>query len=64
MIRQISIKTKLKWIRAFEKKGRIFKVKFGKRKNKCTSKSLKKFKVNLNRFSSKGGVNIKKNIRF
>tara|TARA_B100001123_G_scaffold178160_1_gene204224 strand:- start:1432 stop:1884 length:453 start_codon:yes stop_codon:yes gene_type:complete len=47
MIRQISIKTKLGWISAFEEKNRIFRVKFGKHKNKSVSKNLKRFKTNL-----------------
>ena len=41
MIRQISIKTKLGWISAFEEKNRIFRVKLGKHKNKSVSKDLK-----------------------
>ena len=47
MIRQISIKTKLGWISAFEEKNRIFRVKFGKHKNKSVSKNLIRFKTNL-----------------
>ena len=42
MIRQISIKTKFGWISAFEQNNKIFKVKFGKCKNK--SNQLKKAK--------------------
>ena len=53
MIRQISIKTKFGWISAFEQNNKIFKVKFGKYKNKSTSKNLKKFKSSLNNFLSK-----------
>ena len=53
MIRQISIKTKFGWISAFEQNNKIFKVKFGKCKNKSTSKNLKKFKSCLNNFLSK-----------
>ena len=53
MIRQISIKTKFGWISAFEQNNKIFKVKFGKYKNKSTSKNLKKFKSSLNSFISK-----------
>ena len=53
MIRQISIKTKFGWISAFEQNNKIFKVKFGKCKNKSTSKNLKKFKFSLNNFLSK-----------
>ena len=30
MIKKISIKTKFGWISAFEKKGAIFRIKFGK----------------------------------
>ena len=37
MIRQISIKTKLGWISAFEKKDKIVRVKFGKHKSKFVS---------------------------
>ena len=53
MIRQISIKTKFGWISAFEQNNKIFKVKFGKCKNKSNSKNLKKFKSTLNNFLSK-----------
>ena len=45
MIRQIAIKTKFGWISAFEKKGKIYRVIFGKCKNKSLSKHLKKFEV-------------------
>jgi len=50
MIKQISIKTKLGWISAFEQKDRITSVKFGKHKNKSVSKNLKKFKSSINNF--------------
>ncbi len=50
MIRQISIKTKFGWISAFEEKGKIVRVKFGKHKNKSVSKNLKQFKTSLNDF--------------
>ena len=53
MIRQISIKTKFGWISAFEQNNKIFKIKFGKCKNKSNSKNLKKFKSSLNNFLSK-----------
>ena len=42
MIKQISIKTKFGWISAFEQKNKIYKVKFGKCKNKSTSNNKKK----------------------
>ena len=50
MIKKISIKTKLGWISAFENNGKIFKVKFGKHKNKSVSKNLKRFRYNLINF--------------
>ena len=53
MIKQISIKTKFGWISAFEKNDMIYKVKFGKFKNKSTSNNLNKFKSNLNNFFEK-----------
>ena len=53
MTRQISIKTRFGWIGTFEQNNKIFKAKFGKCKNKSTSKNLKKFKSSLNNFLSK-----------
>ena len=50
MIRQISIKTKFGWITAFEEKGKIIKVKFGKSRNILPSKNLKKLKQSFNNF--------------
>ena len=50
MIRQISIKTKFGWISAFEEKGKIIRVKFGKNKNVSPGKNLNKFKSALNNF--------------
>ena len=50
MIRQISIKTKFGWITAFEDKGKIIRVKFGKHKTILPSKNLKKFKSSLKNF--------------
>ena len=61
MIKQISIKTKFGWISAFEENGKIFKVKFGKHKNKSTSKNLKNFKTNLNDFLKGKNKSIKSN---
>ena len=61
MIKQISIKTKFGWISAFEENGKIFKVKFGKHKNKSTSKNLKNFKINLNDFLKGKSKSIKSN---
>ena len=53
MIKQISIKTKFGWISAFEQNNKIYKVKFGKYKNKSTSNNLKKFKSSINNFLTK-----------
>ena len=53
MIKQISIKSKFGWISAFEQNNKIYKVKFGKCKNKSTSSNLKKFKSSLNKFLTK-----------
>ena len=61
MIRQISIKTKLGWISAFEEKDKIVRVKFGKHKNKFISKNLKKFKTSLNGFLIGKNKSIKSN---
>ena len=62
MIKQISIKTKFGWISAFEENNKIYKVKFGKCKNRSTSKNLKKFKSSLNNFLTKKNKFIKFNI--
>ena len=62
MIKQISIKTKFGWISAFEQNNKIYKVKFGKCKNKSTSNNLKKFKSSLNNFFSKRNKFLKFNI--
>ena len=40
MIRQIAIKTKFGWVGAYEEKGKIIRVKFGKIKNISPSKNL------------------------
>ena len=59
MIKKISVKTKLGWISAFENKGKIFKIKFGKVKKQYKSQILKKFKKNLIKFFKKRTLNIK-----
>ena len=59
MIKKISVKTELGCISAFENKGKIFKIKFGKVKKQSQSPILKKFKKNLIRFFKKKAVNIK-----
>jgi len=59
MIKQISIKTRFGWISAFENKGKIFKVKFGKLKKQKNSLILKNFRKNLFQFFNKKKNNIK-----
>ena len=61
MIKQISVKTKFGWISAFEENGKIFKVKFGKHKNKSISKNLKNFTTSLNDFLKGKSKSIKSN---
>ena len=61
MVSSISIKTKFGWISAFEEKGKIYKVKFGKYKDKSISNNLKKFKANLNNFLERKSKFIKSN---
>ena len=53
MKKSITFRTKYGWISAFENNGKIFKVKFGKYKNKSISKNLKKFKGNHSNFFKK-----------
>ena len=59
MIKKISIKTEFGWISAFENKGKIFKIKFGKVKKQSQSQILKSFKKNLIKFFKKRTFNIK-----
>ena len=59
MVNKISIKTKLGWISAFEDKGKIFKIKFGKIKKQTKSKVLKRFKKSLFEFFDKKSIHIK-----
>ena len=63
MIRQISIKTKFGWISAFEEKGIIIRVKFGKHKNKLVNKNLKKFRSILNSFLARKNKSINFKVR-
>ena len=59
MVKKISIKTELGWVSAFEDKGKIFKIKFGKVKKQSQSRVLKNFKINLIKFFEKRTLNIK-----
>ena len=57
----LSFKTKFGWISAFEEKGKIVKIKFGKHKNKHISKNLKSLKIKINSFFNKKNRTIKSN---
>ena len=57
----LSFKTKFGWISAFEEKGKIVKIKFGKHKNKNISKNLKSLKIKINSFFIKKNRIIKSN---
>ena len=58
MINQISTKTRLGWISAFENQGKIFKIKFGRLKKQTKSKTLEIFTKKLLKFFNKKIVNI------
>ena len=62
MIKQISIKTRFGWISAFEEKGRIVKVNFGKTRNKSINNNLRKFRNSLNNFTTGKSKSIKSNL--
>ena len=57
----LSFKTRFGWISAFEEKGKIVKIKFGKHKNKNISKNLKSLKIKINNFFNKKNRTIKSN---
>ena len=53
MINQISTKTRLGWVSAFENQGKIFKIKFGRLKKQTKSKTLEIFSKKLLKFFNK-----------
>ena len=57
----LSFKTRFGWISAFEEKGKIVKIKFGKHKNKNISKNLISLKIKINSFFNKKNKIIKSN---
>ena len=61
MIKKISIKTRFGWISAFENKGKVFKVKFGKLKKQNKSLILKNFRKKLFQFFDKKKNKIRSN---
>jgi len=48
MVKKISIKTELGWVSAFEDKGKIFKIKFGKVKKTISKSGIKKLQNKFN----------------
>ena len=58
MINQISTKTRFGWISAFENRGKIFKIKYGRLKKQKKSKILKNFSKKLLKFFDKKISNI------
>ena len=58
MMNQISTKTRLGWISAFENQGKIFKIKFGRLKKQNKSKTLEIFSKKLLKFFNKKIANI------
>ena len=57
----LSFKTRFGWISAFEEKGKIVKIKFGKHRNKNISRNLKTLKNKINSFFNKKKKTIKSN---
>jgi len=60
-VNSLSFKTRFGWISAFEEKGKIVKIKFGKHKNKNISKNLNSLKIKINSFFSKKNRTIRSN---
>ncbi len=58
MINTISIKTGIGWISAFENKGKIFRIKFGKLKKQKKSRILENFRNNIYNFFNNKTENI------
>ena len=58
MMNQISTKTRLGWMSAFENQGKIFKIKFGRLKKQTKSKTLEIFTKKLLKFFNKKIANI------
>ena len=57
----LSFKTKFGWISAFEEKGKVVRIKFGKHKNKGTNNNLRNLKIKINSFFNKKNKKIKFN---
>ena len=57
----LSFKTRFGWISAFEEKGKIVRIKFGKHRNKGINRNLKTLKIKINSFFNKKNKRIKSN---
>ena len=57
----LSFKTRFGWISAFEEKGKIVRIKFGKLRNKGINRNLKTLKNKINNFFKKKKKRIKSN---
>ena len=57
----LSFKTRFGWISAFEEKGKIVMIKFGKHRNKGINRNLKTLKIKINSFFNKKNKRIKSN---
>ena len=57
----LSFKTRFGWISAFEEKGKIVRIKFGKHRNKGINRNLKTLKNKINSFFNKKNKTIKSN---
>ena len=57
----LSFKTRFGWISAFEEKGKIVRIKFGKHRNKGINRNLKTLKNKINSFFNKKKKSIKSN---
>ena len=57
----LSFKTRFGWISAFEEKGKIVRIKFGKHRNKGINRNLKTLKIKINSFFNKKKKRIKSN---
>ena len=57
----LSFKTRFGWISAFEEKGKIVRIKFGKHRNKGINRNLKTLKNKINCFFNKKKKRIKSN---
>ena len=57
----LSFKTRFGWISAFEEKGKIVRIKFGKHRNIGINRNLKTLKIKINSFFNKKNKRIKSN---